>query len=300
MNYNTHSTATTNPNKKITVIMMVMVICVLISAVMLCGRLGLFASQDGVYATIITVNEDIKPNKDTKTEGADGSTPDSNSGEGTIIEKLDAEMITSDNDGVWETETDIEIFKLRYINGENQITVNGQERLIAPGTENTYSFMLENTGEVPVSYNMEMEAYISNNVDMIPVTAKVYDHNGRYLAGTETSWTPVLDINNVKDSGELAPEHYWDYTLEWQWPFEGDDVYDTFLGNKAVDEDITLTVVIKTHAEAEDTVIKDGGIPKTGDDFGMILWVVLMGAAIVILMVCLFARRKKEETADEQ
>lgn len=298
MNYN--STATTNTNKKVTVIMMIMVICVLLSAVMLCGRLGLFASQDGVYATIISVNEDKKSDKDSNDAVNDSSTLGNNAGTNTVIEKLDAEMLTSDDDGIWDTETDIEIFKIQYINGENQVTVNGQEKLIAPGTENTYSFKLENTGEVPVSYDMEMEAYISNNVDMIPVTAKVHDHNGRYLAGSETSWSPVLDINNVKDSGELAPEHYWDYTLQWQWPFEGDDEYDTFLGNKAVDEDITLTVVIRTHAEAEDTIIKDGGIPKTGDDFGMLMWVVLMGAAIVVLLVCLFARRKKEDAADEQ
>lgn len=302
MSYTVNNTANTNPNKKLTVVMMIMVICVLLSAVMLCSRLGLFASNDGVYATIIKVNEQTE--QDDSGSSSENNTADGSTGAdvsaGTITEKLDAEMLTSDEEGVWTTETDIEIFKISYKNGENQITVNGQDKLIAPGTENTYSFKLENTGEVPVSYGMEMEAYISNNVDMIPVEAKVFDHKGRYLAGSETSWAPVLDINGVKDSGELAPEHYWDYTLQWQWPFEGDDEYDTFLGNKAVDEDITLTIIIRTNAEAEDTIIRDGGIPKTGDDSSMILWTVLLAVAALALIACLFVRRKNEEEADEQ
>lgn len=297
MNYTANRASLGNKNSKLTIVMMIMVICVLLSAIMLCSRLGIFASQDGVYATVIRVNEQ------SETAGADKNQQENETSDnteyGTITEKLDAEMLTSDKDGVWTTKTDVEIFKIQYVNGENEITVNGQDKLIAPGTENTYSFKLENTGEVPVSYGMEMEAYISNNVDMIPVNAKVFDHTGRYLAGSETTWAPVLDINGVTDSGELAPEHYWDYTLQWQWPFEGDDEYDTLLGNKAVDEDITLTIVITTRAEAEDTVVRDGGIPKTGDDSEMTLWIVLMLVAGLALLACIFARRKEKEQAYE-
>jgi hypothetical protein len=38
------------------------------------------------------------------------------------------------------------------------------------------------------------------------------------------------------------------YILQWRWPFDIDDEYDTMLGNLAVEEDISLTIVIRTTA----------------------------------------------------
>ena len=52
-----------------------------------------------------------------------------------------------DENTVWSGETDIEIFRLSYENGDGQVTVNSNtgHKLLAPGTSNTYAFTLENT-----------------------------------------------------------------------------------------------------------------------------------------------------------
>ena len=202
---------------------------------------------------------------------------------------------TYDENTVWSGETDIEIFRLSYENGSGQVTVNSEngDKLLAPGTENTYSFALENTGTNSVKYQMSMEAYFTDGTHVIPVEARVSSYEGTWLCGSEGSWEPVLELNAVADSGSLKPGYIMPYTLQWRWPFEIDDEYDTMLGNLAVDEDITLTIVIRTTA----SYTPDGGsgIPKTGDTshIGLMLTIMLTSAAGLLLL--LLPRRKKEK-----
>ena len=203
---------------------------------------------------------------------------------------------TYDENTVWKGETDIEIFRVSYKNGEGQTTVNSMDgdKLLAPGTENTYSFTLENTGSNPVAYEMSMEAYFSDGEKVIPVVARVSDHKGRYLCGSETSYEDVLELNKVKDSGTMKPGYVMPYTLSWEWPFEVDDEYDTWLGNMAVEEDITLTIVI--HTLASYTPNGDDGIPKTGDTSGIGLAFGAMVASMAgLLILLLIPRRRREE-----
>ena len=205
----------------------------------------------------------------------------------------------TDENTIWQGETDIEIFRLNYENGEGNVTVqsgNG-DKLVAPGTANTYRFQLENTGDHAVKYEMSMEAWFSHEDKQIPVNARVYDKYGEYYAGTETEMVDVLALNSVSDSGTLKAGYRMPYTLEWEWPFEEDDAYDTWLGNSAVDEDITLTIVINTLASyTPEPNVSDGDAPpKTGDQ--MLLWasgaMAVSGVALLILLLPL--RRKEEE-----
>lgn len=203
---------------------------------------------------------------------------------------------TFDENTVWQGETDIEIFRLSYENGTGQVTVNSNngDKLLAPGTDNSYSFTLENTGSHPVQFEMSMQAYFSDNEHPIPVVAKVSDHTGRYLCGSEASSADVLELNHVKDSGTLRAGYVMPYTLTWEWPFEVDDEYDTMLGNMAVEEDITLTIVIKTLASY--TPDGDDGIPKTGDTSGVGLAFGMMMASMAgLLILLLLPKRRREE-----
>lgn len=205
---------------------------------------------------------------------------------------------TYDENTVWKGETNIEIFRLSYQNGEGQVTVNSTdgEKLLAPGTKNTYSFTLENTGSNPVKYEMSMEAYVSHGDHVIPVVARVSDYTGRYLCGSEVGYEEVLALNEVSDSGTLRAGYVMPYTLEWEWPYESDDAYDTMLGNLAAEEDITLTIVINTLASY--TPKDDGGIPKTGDtrDIGLAFGV--MVASMAGLLLLLLAPRRRREGAN--
>ena len=114
-----------------------------------------------------------------------------------------------------------------------------------------------------------------------------------------------MGLNGVSDQGQLAPGKSASYTLYWQWPFEqGDDEYDTFLGNLAADEDVTYTIAIHTlasDAEAADGSgagsDKNGGLFKTGDD--TMIWIAALVLAIAGgLAVTLWVRRKKEQAEE--
>ena len=207
----------------------------------------------------------------------------------------------TDENTVWKGETDVEIFRVSYENGQGQVTVASAsgDKVIAPGTSNSYSFTLENTSDHSVEYIMEMEAYFSDGDHKIPVNARVFDKYGTYYAGTEDAMVEVEELNNVSDSGKLKAGYQMPYTLQWEWPFEGDDSYDTLLGSLAVDEDITLTIAINTTATyTPDDSSSDGESPQTGDSFELGLAIGVMafsGLALIFLLVN--KRRKGEENA---
>lgn len=205
----------------------------------------------------------------------------------------------TDENTVWQGETNVEIFRLSYENGQGTVTVQSGrgDKVIAPGTSNAYRFQLENTGSHAVEYTMSMEAYFTDGTHTIPVNARVFDKYGKFYAGTETEMVDVLDLNGVSDSGTLKSGYIMPYTLEWEWPFEEDDAYDTMLGNLAVDEDITLTIVINTTASytPDPPSGGDGEPPKTGDT--MLLWTMgaMLTSGAMLLVLLILPRRKKEE-----
>ena len=231
-----------------------------------------------------------------------------------------------DKDTVWLSETSVEIFRLTY-DSENGITVKGtdDDKLIAPGTSNTYSFTLENTGDVLLDYDMTMEAYVTGTDLELPVKARVWDYTKRYLLGGSDTKESVLELNNVEDHSKLSAGRFAVYNLEWEWPYEwGNDEYDTLLGNLAVDDDLALTIKINTIATADDTVISldnnnynpitpaqpsqnndtekeyglEGNIsaPKTGVLLGTVPTVLLTAA----LGAMLLARPKRKRNEDDE
>lgn len=217
-----------------------------------------------------------------------------------------------DDQRVWETDTKVDIFKIQYENDEAKVTVNGgDDKLLAPGTSNEYTFYLKNTGDVKLDYTLTLEAYFTPADQPLPVEVKLKGYDGTYLVGSEDTWSDVLILNDVKDKASINVNRFAYYTLEWQWPFErGEDEFDTYLGNRAVDEDLTLTIVIKTVATGDDSTTEINrvpipswvpSIPKTGDDSNILLWAGLLGASVVMLIIILVIkkRREKEETDEE-
>lgn len=276
-----------------------LMLCVVLSATMLFSRLAGFAPADTQHYIPLT-----------RSQGGTVVTAGQRQADGTVTFRnyspVNHQLLTAkpgfqvyDDNTVWSGQTDIEIFKISYENGTGAVTVNSEngEKVLAPGTENTYRFTLENTGNVSLDYELTMEAYFSHQETPIPIYARVVDHNGNYLAGTAEAKTDVLDLNQVHEKGTLRAGYVAPHTLEWEWPFELDDEYDTMLGNMAVEEDITLTVVIKTIASCNADPDAPGGNPKTGDDTPIGLLVGLMAVSAVGLVVLLLPRKKREEQA---
>lgn len=279
-----------------------LILCVVLSATVLFSRLAGFAPADTRLYIPLTQSSGITTVREghRQTDGTitfRGYHPDSHR----LLTAKPGFRVYDENT-VWTSETNIEIFKISYENGSQQVTVlseNG-EKVIAPGTENTYRFALENTGNVDLDYTLKMESWFGEEGEKdpvtIPVLARVLDYKGNYLAGTADGKTDVLELNKVSQKGSLTKGYIAPYTLEWEWPFEGDDTYDTWLGNLAVEEDITLTIRISTTASYTPTPGSDSGIPKTGDTsaIGLAVAVMVASSAALMLLLVLPGRRRRK------
>lgn len=205
--------------------------------------------------------------------------------------------VTDDNT-VWQGQTKVEIFRISYDNASGETTVRSQDgtKVLAPGTQNTYNFALKNTGDVSLDYVMKMEAYFSDSQTPIPVVARVTDYEGNYLVGSTDSMEDVLELNRVEQSGVIASGNVMPYTLQWEWPYEsGDDAYDTMLGNLAVEEDISLTIVINTTASYNPNPDQPGGVPDTGDTTNVALLFITMVASMAAILILLLLKPRKEQ-----
>ena len=304
-----------NANSVISIVLIVLVLLEISSVAVLFSRISLWADKESGNVFPLTESTDIT----TVTVGRvalDGSVklydtsfkaeiPEKKSAASYIsIINIDStnendeggrtDLEVFDKNTVWTGNTPVEIFKYEYVNGENKVTVagDGKDKLIAPGTDNKYSFTLKNTGEVSLDYKMTMNAYVTGTELKIPVVVRVIDHEGNYCLGGESKWVDVLDLSKVEKQGTLAADRYANYTLEWMWPFEGDDEYDTMLGNLATEGDLTLTVEINTYAtESDDPNDPGDNPPQTGDKAAFdIIWAII---AITVATAAVFAGKKR-------
>lgn len=243
------------------------------------------------------------------------------------------QFYVSDDNTIWGTNTQVDIFKTEYENGSHNITVassNG-DKVIAPGTENSYTFKLKNDFPTPVDYTVTVKAYFTPDDIEIPVVCRLSRYDGTWIAGDDTTWEKVTDFDGATDSARLTHTSYVTYTLDWQWPYEGNDAVDTALANLATTEDLTLTIEIITSAEAnfgadpDDPIIPtppgtepdQPGVPvipgepiivpeepdvgeplppKTGDESHPVLWIALAAVSFILLMILILWKDKDEKT----
>lgn len=282
-----------------------LLLCVMLSATVLFSRLATYVTADPIHYIPLTKSSGTTSVL-TGQLGEDGSIEFSETAASPLAQPMvltyspfltESWFRVTDENTVWKGETDVEIFRVSYENGQGQVTVASAsgDKVIAPGTSNSYSFTLKNTSDHSLEYVMEMEAYFSDGDHKIPVNARVFDKYGDYYAGTAESMVPVEELNKVSDSGKLKAGYQMPYTLQWEWPYEGDDSYDTLLGSLAADEDIALTIVINTTASYTPDPATDGESPQTGDTFQLGLAVGVMVFSAVALIILLAGRRRKGE-----
>lgn len=205
----------------------------------------------------------------------------------------------SDDNTVWSTNTQVEIFRISYVNGEQVITVNSDngDKVIAPGTENSYAFKLKNTGDVALDYTATIDAYFTPADIEIPITGRLNRYDGKWVVGGKDEYAKVSGLDTAEDKATLGAGKYTYYTLDWLWPFEsGNDALDTMLGNLAVDGELTFTIVIKTTATESSNPHDDSGItpPQTGDNTNLTLWIVLAVSSFATMLFLLFYQKKEK------
>lgn len=269
-----------------------------------CVFVSNFLIQYSQQAQIPVVNVDVTNDDDKlfKDDDKDSKDDDTNKKKDeidyTVVKKFHPNFKVEDSDGTWVAQNNVNIFKMAYDNETGDITVDGVGiKVIAPGTTNSYYFDLVNSGDCGVDYSVMMSAELSNNITSIPVEVKLSDYQGKYIIGSETTWDDVMAINDVKEEGQLSKGHKMRYNFSWQWPFEsGNDEYDTMLGNLAVNEDVTLTITIKTLATADAEAI--GGV-ETGDSSHIMTYALVAGVAGCAMIFLLLLGKKRKDDEDE-
>ena len=199
---------------------------------------------------------------------------------------------------------EIQVFYAEY-GKDGEITVKSDfgDKVVAPGTENSYNLYVRNVGKVPISYILEAESRITVDVNgqqtEIPIEASFYTPRSSYLLGGEESLENLGKLDGVKDSSGLSPEHQAKYTLCWSWPFDGDDEFDTLLGNLAAEGE-ELTVKVAFNVTAAYNPNAGGGSPITGGSSNIGLWVALFVISTFTLIIQLFLRKREQDEENSQ
>lgn len=314
-----------NTNKKHSAVMiyvLILFVCVASTTIALASRLNAYTLDDSGAISLIpdlTAETEDVTSSDTSADTTADTTADTFE-TATDDETASAETAkkpaatypegyakpgfeASDDATVWSTDTKVDIFRVSYANGEQTITVNSSDgdKLLAPGTENSYTFKLKNTGNVAVDYTVDVDAFFSPDGTTIPVSTRLCRYDGKWIVGASDSYVDVPVLDTAEDTDVLGAGKYTYYTLDWMWPYEsGNDEFDTMLGNLAAEgEDLTLTIVIKTEAEA--TWEEGGGItpPQTGDVSFVDMWIIVASVCAVLMIVLIVIRiaDKKDKKA---
>ena len=222
--------------------------------------------------------------------------------------KKNPSAIVYDDDRVWTTNSKFEVFSISDENGEKKITVqsSNEDKVIAPGTEFSYVFKIKNTGNVALDNEVQVNAYITPDDVIIPITGRLSRYDGKWIAGDREDYAEVDELDLAADVTTIGAGKYAYYVLDWKWPFEsGDDELDTMLGDMSITQEITFTLEVTTYSVESPDPGADGGIgaPQTGDTSNLILWLAVAIGALFILLILFFIDRKdrnKEEVEETE
>lgn len=223
-----------------------------------------------------------------------------------------------DANQVWKTQTAIELFKADYQNQNGVTTVKSADgsKVIAPGTEGSYTFSLKNTSNTAADYKIWVEATLNSDIQGVPIETRMSSDDG-WLLGGKNTWEQADALNGVATAETIDAGKTAEYTIYWQWPFEsGNDAADTNLADVSgsVNQEMSYTVTIYTlTAAAADngteningnqngsTVKNFLHAVKTGDNAQMILWIVVFVCAAGILACLLILRKRMNDGKYEQ
>lgn len=108
--------------------------------------------------------------------------------------------------------------------------------IIAPGSTGTYSFMVNNTTDKSLTYDLQLKEINDNKINM-KYRLKL---ENVYVAGDKDNYLEVENVN--LENVVVTPNSSNLFTLEWQW--EDDDKQDTIIGSLNYAE-YTLRIRIK-------------------------------------------------------
>lgn len=231
-----------------------------------------------------------------------------------FIEPKHPEVIMGDDEKIWDGETSIDIFEIKYINDKGEVTVisGTGDKVIAPGTKGYYKFNFKNVGNIAVDYQCDVRISfacdnITFNIDKLPIGVKLKDYNGNYIIGSNDEYSSIYQLMNYSDSKTIGKNSYVYYELEWCWLFDsGNDVLDTYLGNMSANSSIRLVVDLSAQAVQSIKLDAEGGLPiddkiyRTGGNIVPLPYILLNLIILIILIVLLLFRKKQREEKSKE
>lgn len=115
----------------------------------------------------------------------------------------------------------------------------GPDAVLAPGSKGYYLLKLDNTNSFPIRCTLTIAEDLEESFHL-PLQYRLSGDKdagtGEWTKGTEIT---TLDISLRENSSQIC-------TLDWEWPFEGDDEYDTSIGTR---ENRRYVITLTIYAE---------------------------------------------------
>ena len=216
-----------------------------------------------------------------------------------------------DEQNKWEAGKQVNIFSAEYKNGAGETTVLSQDgtKLIAPGTQTTYKFTMQNNGNMAVVYETDLDFIFKIGGERVtdyefPLIVRLVNDKGEYIIGNETEWVQVTKAALARHPGVLGANSYETFELQLKWEFDGgNDALDTLYGDMSVEQGISLTMQINTYAEeALDPTLQGGTkveVEGTEEYGGTIRWLwlvmLLINAAIIVFYVAWLMNKRVQK-----
>lgn len=139
----------------------------------------------------------------------------------TITEKENDDKTTIDDDKITVYDENGTKFNLAPLKIFQHKSYHVKNNVIAPGTENSYQFIIRNNNEYAILYDLDIN---ETNIHDINMRFRL-KQNEKYIIGKENKWVTAEEL---KQNGViLANDSYNVYTLDWKW-FESEN--DTEIG----------------------------------------------------------------------
>ncbi len=206
------------------------------------------------------------------------------------------------NKKYWRYQTDVELFRAEYENETGEISVRSVygDKVIAPGTANSYDFYIRNTGNITLNYTVSAAAQVQvqsgGETYTVPLQVRFLNRKGNYVLGAEDTWAPITELESFMTHGTLSEDRYTKYTFQWQWPFEGNDDLDTLIGNLSSEGDgVYISLTLNVFAAEPDDPNAEGGLPNTGDQMNLALPIGLMVLSAACMLVLLLYKKEKKD-----
>lgn len=192
---------------------------------------------------------------------------------------------------------ELDIFDIKYENSSGKVTVQGMdgEDVLAPGTEVEYTIRVRNTDRIAIDYELYPMAEFYSEHE-IPMYVRLLDQNDDYVVGSAKKWVPITDMNGAVIRNTLLSGECVEYTFQWKWPFEqGNDFYDSFLGN--LEDPAGVTVTFTVNAAANTTIAGNGGLIPSGwgRNLVILIFALLLAIAIILLVISIINKKLKRE-----